>query len=85
MKTTEVLQAWSGILTGHRPSLSIEITKECPLFVYTPTRSNWPGDSHAGATRFRCRRPVEAPHPVPHCRYARVINSGDPFPSEESG
>lgn len=31
MKTTEVLQAWSGILAGHRPSLSIEITKECPL------------------------------------------------------
>jgi MoaA/NifB/PqqE/SkfB family radical SAM enzyme len=31
MKTTEVLQAWAGILAGHKPSLSIEITKECPL------------------------------------------------------
>lgn len=31
MKTTEVLQAWKGILTGRKPSLSIEITKECPL------------------------------------------------------
>jgi MoaA/NifB/PqqE/SkfB family radical SAM enzyme len=31
MKTSEVLQAWAGILTGRRPSLSIEITKECPL------------------------------------------------------
>jgi MoaA/NifB/PqqE/SkfB family radical SAM enzyme len=31
MKTTEVLQAWAGILAGRRPSLSIEITKECPL------------------------------------------------------
>ena len=31
MKTSEVLQAWSGILRGRRPSLSIEITKECPL------------------------------------------------------
>lgn len=31
MKTTEVLQAWRGILTGRKPSLSIEITKECPL------------------------------------------------------
>lgn len=31
MKTAEVLQAWAGILAGHRPSLSIEITKECPL------------------------------------------------------
>ncbi len=31
MKTGEVLQAWAGILAGHKPSLSIEITKECPL------------------------------------------------------
>lgn len=31
MKTREVLQAWAGILRGHKPSLSIEITKECPL------------------------------------------------------
>ncbi len=31
MKTSEVLQAWSSILQGRAPSLSIEITKECPL------------------------------------------------------
>ncbi len=31
MKTNEVLHAWAGILAGRRPSLSIEITKECPL------------------------------------------------------
>jgi MoaA/NifB/PqqE/SkfB family radical SAM enzyme len=31
MRTTEVLQAWQGILAGRKPSLSIEITKECPL------------------------------------------------------
>ena len=31
MKKSEVLQAWRGILSGRRPSLSIEITKECPL------------------------------------------------------
>jgi MoaA/NifB/PqqE/SkfB family radical SAM enzyme len=31
MKTTEVLQAWASILAGRAPSLSIEITKECPL------------------------------------------------------
>src|SRR5246127_1717212 len=35
MKTTEVLRAWRGILAGRKPSLSIEITKECPL--------RWPG------------------------------------------
>ena len=31
MNTSEVLEAWARILAGHRPSLSIEITKECPL------------------------------------------------------
>lgn len=31
MKKSEVLKAWSCILTGRAPSLSIEITKECPL------------------------------------------------------
>jgi sulfatase maturation enzyme AslB (radical SAM superfamily) len=27
----EIVQAWGRILSGHRPNLSIEITKECPL------------------------------------------------------
>src|SRR4029079_4571927 len=27
----ELVQAWGRILTGHRPNLSIEITRECPL------------------------------------------------------
>ncbi len=31
MKTSEVIQAWGKILKGERPSLSIEITRECPL------------------------------------------------------
>src|ERR1700738_4544863 len=31
MKRNEVLRAWAGILKGHKPSLSIEITRECPL------------------------------------------------------
>ena len=31
MRTSEVLQAWGKILKGERPSLSIEITRECPL------------------------------------------------------
>lgn len=31
MKTSEVLRAWTRILAGRAPSLSIEITKECPL------------------------------------------------------
>ena len=31
VRTREVVQAWGRILTGYRPNLSIEITKECPL------------------------------------------------------
>jgi MoaA/NifB/PqqE/SkfB family radical SAM enzyme len=31
MRPTEVLHAWAKILAGREPSLSIEITKECPL------------------------------------------------------
>ena len=31
MKTSEILSAWRKILGGERPSLSIEITRECPL------------------------------------------------------
>jgi MoaA/NifB/PqqE/SkfB family radical SAM enzyme len=31
MKKSEVIRAWARILAGRAPSLSIEITKECPL------------------------------------------------------
>ena len=31
MKTSEIFRAWASILAGRAPSLSIEITKECPL------------------------------------------------------
>ncbi len=31
MKSSEVLHAWGAILVGRRPSLSIELTRECPL------------------------------------------------------
>src|SRR4051812_22526133 len=31
LKTSEILRAWSKILRGVQPALSIEITKECPL------------------------------------------------------
>jgi sulfatase maturation enzyme AslB (radical SAM superfamily) len=29
--STEVIQAWGRILSGYRPNISIEITRECPL------------------------------------------------------
>jgi MoaA/NifB/PqqE/SkfB family radical SAM enzyme len=31
MRTSEIMRAWGRILQGFRPSLSIEITRECPL------------------------------------------------------
>jgi MoaA/NifB/PqqE/SkfB family radical SAM enzyme len=31
MKNIEVLRAWGTILAGRKPSLSIEVTRECPL------------------------------------------------------
>lgn len=31
MKISEIIRAWGKILNGDRPSLSIEITRECPL------------------------------------------------------
>jgi sulfatase maturation enzyme AslB (radical SAM superfamily) len=31
MEPKAVLRAWSRILTGYRPNLSVEITRECPL------------------------------------------------------
>ena len=31
MKKTDLFKAWGRILSGHYPSLSIEITRECPL------------------------------------------------------
>ena len=45
METGAVVKAWGLILTGYRPNLSIEITRECPLrcpgcYAY--------GDTHLG-------------------------------------
>jgi len=47
MKTLEVMSAWRKILRGEQPSLSIEITRECPLkcpgcYAY--------GDNHLGGS-----------------------------------
>jgi MoaA/NifB/PqqE/SkfB family radical SAM enzyme len=45
VKRSDVVKAWGRILTGYRPNLSIEITRECPLrcpgcYAY--------GDTHLG-------------------------------------
>ncbi|WP_213807239.1 radical SAM protein [Granulicella sp. dw_53] len=49
MKSSEVMQAWKSILTGRRPSLSIEITRECPLrcpgcYAYDPAHLGGDGN-----------------------------------------
>jgi sulfatase maturation enzyme AslB (radical SAM superfamily) len=51
MKTTEVLHAWASILAGRAPSLSIEITKECPL--RCPGCYAFDAAHLGGATRLR--------------------------------
>ena len=48
MKLSEVLRAWACILTGRAPSLSIELTRECPLrcpgcYAYEDTHLGLPG------------------------------------------
>lgn len=45
MNTKDVVKAWGRILQGHYPSLSIEITRECPLrcpgcYAYEPEHLN---------------------------------------------
>jgi MoaA/NifB/PqqE/SkfB family radical SAM enzyme len=53
VKVSEVLQAWSSILAGRSPSISIELTRECPL--------RCPGcyayeDDHLGTTGVTLRQ-----------------------------
>ncbi|HZL66220.1 MAG TPA: hypothetical protein VFC29_02705, partial [Candidatus Limnocylindrales bacterium] len=48
MKTSEVLRAWACILSGRTPSISIELTRECPLrcpgcYAYEPEHLGTPG------------------------------------------
>jgi organic radical activating enzyme len=49
MKTSHVMQAWKSILSGRAPSLSIEITRECPLrcpgcYAYEPAHLGGAGN-----------------------------------------
>ena len=48
MRTSEVLRAWGSILSGRTPSISIELTRECPLrcpgcYAYEPEHLGLPG------------------------------------------
>ena len=49
MKTSHVMHAWKSILSGRAPSLSIEITRECPLrcpgcYAYEPAHLGGAGN-----------------------------------------
>ena len=56
MKTSEIIGAWGKILKGEQPSLSIEITRECPLkcpgcYAYEP--------GHASGVSLRSLRDLK--------------------------
>ena len=58
MKKSDVVKAWGRILTGHYPSLSIEITRECPLrcpgcYAYEPGHLNGTGQTLRSVTDFK--------------------------------
>jgi MoaA/NifB/PqqE/SkfB family radical SAM enzyme len=51
LKKSEVIRAWASILAGRAPSLSIEITKECPL--HCPGCYAFDAGHLGGATQLR--------------------------------
>ena len=58
MKKSDVVKACGRILTGHYPSLSIEITRECPLrcpgcYAYEPGHLNGTGQTLRSVTDFK--------------------------------
>ena len=58
MKKSDVVKAWGRILTGHYPSLSIEITRECPLrcpgcYAYEPGHLNGTGQTLRSVADFK--------------------------------
>ena len=64
MKKSDVVKAWGRILTGHYPSLSIEITRECPLrcpgcYAYEPGHLNGTGQTLRSVTDFKGDELVE--------------------------
>ena len=64
MKKSDVVKAWGRILTGHYPSLSIEITRECPLrcpgcYAYEPDHLNGTGQTLRSVTDFKGEELIE--------------------------
>lgn len=64
MKKSDVVRAWGRILTGHYPTLSIEITRECPLrcpgcYAYEPDHLNGTGQTLRSVADFKGKELVE--------------------------
>jgi len=72
----EIVQAWGRILGGHRPNLSIEITKECPLrcpgcYAY--------GDEHLGGNGVTLRGLADYKGDELVSRFMDVIDKTQPL------
>ena len=64
MKKSDVVRAWGRILTGHYPTLSIEITRECPLrcpgcYAYDPDHLAATGQTLRSVADFKGDELVE--------------------------
>jgi MoaA/NifB/PqqE/SkfB family radical SAM enzyme len=76
MKKTEILRAWGHILSGRRPSLSIELTRECPLrcpgcYAY--------GDGHLGEGAPNLRKLSDFKGDELVARVLRVVDAHKPL------
>jgi len=76
MKVSELLLAWQQILSGNKPSLSIEITRECPLrfpgcYAY--------GDSHLGEGASNLRNLSDFKGPELVTRVLEVVDRHKPL------
>lgn len=76
MKKTEVFRAWGRILSGRRPSLSIELTRECPLrcpgcYAY--------GDDHLGEGAPNLRKLTDFKGDELVARVLRVVEEYKPL------
>ena len=58
MQKSDVVKAWGKILTGRQPSLSIEITRECPLrcpgcYAYEPEHLHGTGETLRSVSDYK--------------------------------
>src|SRR5437868_2803467 len=64
MQRSDLFKAWGRILTGRKPSLSIEITRECPLrcpgcYAYDENHLNATGQNLRSVADYKGRELVD--------------------------